>query len=481
MRILSIKINQGFFSRKFEFSDRVNLVYSEKNSVGKTTLLRLIFWGMGYEIPATKKFNFDKCFTQIFLELDNSDVLEIFREKDILTVRCQGKEDIYLLPMEASSFFSRIYNCGNEDVLNNILGAIYLDQEKGWTLLNRGCVIGKISFNLESLIRGLSDIDCDDLIDEEKRISFEILKYKKMLDIAEYQRQINQDSGNLVYEEKNEEIRTKLNVLRFQQYQIEDEIKQVSAVIKQNNSFKSYIEKMRLTVVSATTGEEVPVNKNTIKGFEDIQNIALARKKIQLLRLREVTKKIEELTASFDNTDTLDRVETLISTFDKRILQIPINAVAVANVIEQLKKRKKEVHDLIASKTKRSNSVVSELHEIAFGYIQELGVAKFANSGEGYLFTSDLKSLSGAVLHLTVFAFKLAYIKEIEKKLGIFLPIVIDSPTGKEVTKENVQKMLDILERDFKKNQVIIASIHLYNIDGIEIHTIEKALLEQDF
>ena len=150
-------------------------------------------------------------------------------------------------------------------------------------------------------------------------------------------------------------------------------------------------------------------------------------------------------------------------------------------VIEQLKKRKKEVHDLIASKTKCSNSVVSELHEIAFGYIQELGVAKFANSSEGYLFTSDLKSLSGAVLHLTVFAFKLAYIKEIEKKLGIFLPIVIDSPTGKEVTKENVQKMLDILERDFKKNQVIIASIHLYNMDGIKIQKIEKALLEQDF
>ena len=71
--------------------------------------------------------------------------------------------------------------------------------------------------------------------------------------------------------------------------------------------------------------------------------------------------------------------------------------------------------------------------------------------------------------------------KEIEKKLGIFLPIVIDSPTGKEVTKENVQKMLAILERDFKMNQVIIASIHLYNVDGIKVHTIEKALLEQDF
>lgn len=481
MRILSIRINQGFFSRQFDFSTRANLIFSKKNSVGKSTLLRLIFWGLGYEIPATKKFKFDKCSTQIVLELDNLNVLEVSRERDILTVRNQEKEEIYLLPMEAHRFFSRIYNCENEDVLNNILGAIYLDQEKGWTLLNRGCVIGKISFNLESLIRGLSNIDCGDLIDEEKRITHEILKYRKMLDIAEYQRQINQESGNLVFEEKNEEVRTKINTLKYQQYQLENEIKQVSAVIKENNLFKTYIEKMKLTVVSSTTGEEVPVNKSTIKGFEDIQSIALARKKIQLLKLRDITKKIEELTAVFDNNDSLDKVETLINAFDAKIIQIPIKAVAVANVIEHLQKRKKEIHDLIEYKTKYCNDVIGELYDIAFNYIQELGVAKFANKSEGYLFTSDLKSLSGAVLHLTVFAFKLAYIKMIEKKLGINLPIVIDSPAGKEVTKENVQKMLNILEKDFRNNQVIIASIHLYDIDALTIHVIEKALLEHDF
>ena len=54
MKLLKIQIEKGFFSKAFTFSRFMNLIYSEKNSVGKTTLLRLIFWGLGYEIPSTK-------------------------------------------------------------------------------------------------------------------------------------------------------------------------------------------------------------------------------------------------------------------------------------------------------------------------------------------------------------------------------------------------------------------------------------------
>ena len=183
MKIKSITINQGFFSRSFTFSDNINLIYSTQNSVGKTTLLRLIFWGLGYDVPSTKKFNFDKCNVQIILELDDLTQLMVYRFRNTLTVREDEIENTYSLPMEAINFHSRIYNTANNDIATNILGAIYLDQEKGWTLLNRGCVIGKIPFNVESLIRGLSDIDCQDLITEEKRLAREISKYKKIRNI----------------------------------------------------------------------------------------------------------------------------------------------------------------------------------------------------------------------------------------------------------------------------------------------------------
>lgn len=93
------------------------------------------------------------------------------------------------------------------------------------------------------------------------------------------------------------------------------------------------------------------------------------------------------------------------------------------------------------------------------------------------MFTSNLKELSGAVLHKTVFAFRLAYIKAAEKILDIKLPIILDSPSGKEVDPENIQLMMNILQRDFPKNQIIIASIFTYKFDKVNMIEIKDRLI----
>ena len=41
----------------FEFGKKTE-IYSDVNSVGKSTLLRLLFYAMGYSIPSTKKLDF---------------------------------------------------------------------------------------------------------------------------------------------------------------------------------------------------------------------------------------------------------------------------------------------------------------------------------------------------------------------------------------------------------------------------------------
>ena len=47
------------------------------------------------------------------------------------------------------------------------------------------------------------------------------------------------------------------------------------------------------------------------------------------------------------------------------------------------------------------------------------------------------------------------------------LPILLDSPTGKEVDQENIKLMMSILKRDFSENQLIIASIYEYDFDNL--------------
>ena len=59
MRFISIDINFNDISKKYAFFDKT-VISSDKNSVGKSTLLRLLFYGLGYPVPGTYKLPLDK-------------------------------------------------------------------------------------------------------------------------------------------------------------------------------------------------------------------------------------------------------------------------------------------------------------------------------------------------------------------------------------------------------------------------------------
>ncbi len=64
MRIVSLQVNSmqqtilGDNQKIFNFTPEVNVVYSKKNSVGKTTLLRMLMYALGYPIPNTRGIRF---------------------------------------------------------------------------------------------------------------------------------------------------------------------------------------------------------------------------------------------------------------------------------------------------------------------------------------------------------------------------------------------------------------------------------------
>lgn len=157
---------------------------------------------------------------------------------------------------------------------------------------------------------------------------------------------------------------------------------------------------------------------------------------------------------------------------------MPINAVAIEKEIKRLEKALKAIRREISIKTKSDTGVTKSLYENMVKYATELGVGNSESIASSYLFTSNLKELSGAVLHKTVFAFRLAYIVEIEKHLGIKLPIILDSPSGKEVDQANIQLMVNILKRDFADNQIIIASIFQYDFETVNVIEINNRLIE---
>lgn len=139
MIIESIYLKEGLFARTIKFSSKANLIHSENNSCGKTTLLRFVLYGLGYNIPNTRKIKFNSCDVELFVCLDNGERIKLVRCNAItLVLHTDESQQTFVLPEQENELHSRLFGTQNADILSNLLGAFYLDQEKGWTLLNRG-------------------------------------------------------------------------------------------------------------------------------------------------------------------------------------------------------------------------------------------------------------------------------------------------------------------------------------------------------
>lgn len=481
MKIKSIYISQGMFCTERFFESGFNLIFSEKNSAGKTTLMRCLLYGLGYTIPGTKKFKIETCRVKIVLEKDDGILLTLNRNTvDSIELIEEKVQFSYVLPMQSKELHEKIFETDNEDILNNLLGAIYIDQEKGWTLLNRGKVIAGVHFNIYELIRGLSGRSCSDIIMHKKKVEENLKKYKQILNIAKYRESITSTRESLIRDSYNRERLLKLNQFKVERDAIKKEIKRLDDNIKNNKKIIELIDDMKL-VIRLNDGEEICITRDMVVGVSDSIDFLQAKKKMLISKLKKILKEIEGLELEIKEEEqqlSLFPMESLADVFDRKMAGIDISPVDVKNVIDGLEKERKALENQIFQFTNGNNEITQSMIKIVQKYMEELGDSEAEKMTWKYLFTKNLKELSGAVLHKTVFSFRLAYIIEIEKTLGIKLPILLDSPKGKEVDDDNIGKMMQILQRDFPDNQIIIASIYHY-VPNEHVITLEEQLLDQ--
>ncbi len=468
MRFIEFTLKEGFFQKTVKFSGIANIIYSKKNTAGKTTFLRTIFYALGYPVPSTKGIKFDDMEFWLTVE-SNGEQYKLYRHNSYLSLD-DGQEQIdYSLPTDFYEIHAKLTGCDNKDILDNLLGASYMDQEKGWTLLNRGKVIGNISFNIEALVRGLGGKECVDELLQLEAVKRQQKKYEYMHSVAEYQEAIYEAGEDIEYDAPDEVIERRLEVLRAEREPVSDELKQIKSILRKNKVLAEYIADMKLTVQSSS-GEEIPVTRDTLVGFTDNNELLTARREMLAAELDDINRKITALEKQKGKEEQLFKVQTAIEAFDSDIKKISVDAIATQRIIDQLKRERQKLQERIRSMTKQDNSVVLELHNCISAYAKELDVSEtYVSPNKDYIFTNDLKSLSGTILHKIVFSFKLAYIKLIREKTGIVLPIVLDSPTGREVEHSTVEAMLKIIQRDYPDHQLIVASIHDYDLKDKKI------------
>lgn len=478
MIIKSIYLEEAMYKRFVEFSSKNNLIYSVTNSKGKTTLLRLILYSLGFPIPSTKKINFENCKVVTTLILDDDKEVVLTRDTaNIVSANFSNSFEEYIVPGQLSSLHKRLFGTDNSDLLNNILGVFYFDQEKGWTLLNRGTVIGSIHFSIEEFVRGLADIDCTQMLAIKNQKQQDLNKYKQMFSVSQYQNSINKDLKKYDAINFSSIIESEINQLKIEYNGLDKEFKRINKVLKQNSLIKEYISQMKI-VVKTPNGEEMVVTENNVVGLNDSIEFLQAKKRIIASQINAIQRTIDSK-SKFQKTEEqqlsfFENEKTIADIFDERISNIPINQNAVEKIINSLTNEIKELNKSITLKTKNNNEAVSSIYKTAECYLQELGEEQLKCD----IFTSNLKELSGAILHKYVFAVRMACLKEVEKKLGVKLPIILDSPRGKEIDEDNINVVMQILKRDFSENQIIIASIFDYDLPQLNKIEIKNHLIE---
>ena len=457
MRIKSLTVRDGLLSHSYEF-DNVTVVFSRHNKAGKTTLLRCILYALGYPIPSMKGFELGGVEFTISISAADGNDINLRRIGATVELSRPDSDKVlkFSLPALQNDLHKIIFGIDNEIVLNNLLGAFYFDQEKGWTLLNRGKVIGSIHFSIEDFLLGIIGRPITEERNRLTVIKDEIRKYKYMLNVAQYQLELSASGDAVPFDTPAEEIMREISRLRNKRKPLENEARRLRGTIRGNEDFRKYIDSMCLRV-EVPNREPIPVTSKNLVGFSDTKEYLHAKLSNVQAQIASIDNQISQLEGRQTKTESLVTVQTSIQRFAEELSHVVIDAPSVERILASLTKQRKEIEGFIRNILIRERTVVDSLSKSVIGYLNEFGIDPRFGSD---IFTHDLKSFSGTIFHLQVFAFTISYAKLVRERTGCVLPLIIDSPNGREVEKDTVDKMLSILLRDFSNHQIIIATIY---------------------
>lgn len=483
MRFINLKVKEGMKYAEFSFSKSTTLIYSKENSQGKTTLIRLLLYSLGYPIPSTKGIDFSECSTTLILRNESNKKIKLVREhRNAIEVTYDENKSIYVLPDDLDKILKLLFHNENFELLENLLGTFYIDQEKGWTLVNRGYVIAHYGFDIEGLIRGLNGVKVEDLNRKIKKIDTNIKQYKKIFNVAKYRDQIEKEQGSINPESLNK-LQMQLNSLQIEKGQLRHELNNVLKAERDNDSFKQFIENMGL-LIKSPKGEEFSLRLDNVKNFEDTKDYTEAAKVELINKIKKINGEIRKIRDNIPTENEQislinDDVDETIKKFSQQLGSISISQTKIRDQLDFLNKQKKEIKDHLHRLTYnvKTDKTIKNMFDDYLLYANFLKVEDINKATKAFLFTNNMKELSGADLHKISFAFKLMYINAVKREVNINLPIIIDSPRSGEIDEDNISLMIDLLGEKFKDHQIIIASIYKYGNFIDKIIEIRKPII----
>ena len=480
MIIKAFGFRVGMMAREFHFADGLNVITSDgTNSVGKTTLVRLLLYSLGEQIPGTQGFRFKKLETKTLVHTDDGGRLTLIRNDKTLRI-IGNDEQRFCLPFDLAQVKESIYGIGAGEVSDNLLGAFYIDQDKGWTLLNRGKVVGKIHFSVEAFLRGLSGVDQKFLLRRLEENERKYKKYKFISDAAGYRSELV-DAPRLdeLAPDKGRD-RERLVNLRLEEASLRKRLASVRRAQKDNKRFVEYIDNLGLRV-SLGDGEEMRVRSEDLVGYSDGQEYLDAEAMSLRARQSWIRQQIENLEQVSGDTESMFEVESLSDAFDRQFVRLDIDVSNLEAILDGLTEERKEIRSELSALASRGSEVYKVVNALVLEFCRMLGVEEYCLSDGKGLLTTDLRSKSGTNYHLLVLAFRMAYAASVKKILGVSLPLVVDTIRGQEMSEDNIGRSIGLLEEKMSNHQVIIATISEDGMRPDKVIRIHDHLTEDSF
>lgn len=463
MKITKLTISDEYRELFSETFEQLTLIWSNNNSSGKTTLIRFILFSMGFEVPSTKKINMKKYYVKIELEMPRKIVIKRRNMKLTVSFIEEGITKIFDLNEGVESAHSFIFELNNKKMINNLLGCFYIDQDKGWTLLNRGRpVSSNIRFSIEDFILGVSDCDTSWYDVEITKKENEINRYEAILNILKLslEHQIGYKEDELITKLKCD----KSNIL-FSINEVKSQIDDLKRIINGNELLLETIESYKLRV-RTTDNKKILVTREIVEDFN--LNQFVLESQIRELQLREsdLQNKLLVVNSELEEYDTLVRVEEISSDIFDKVKSVSLNQTQIFNLIEELKKEKNKLEKSKKNILDTQVYITTMLSEKIEEYANKLGIFEgYINKEKDYLRTRNLKEHSGALYHKATLCYRLSYYHCVKENLGVALPFIVDSPGSAEVTEEGLSSMVKLIKEVIGDGQIIISSIYDKELD----------------
>ena len=481
----------------FVFSDKANIITSDDSYVGKSCLLKSMFYAMGFPIRVIQSgwILKNKLFKLYYIH-DNKEGF-IIRSGDTYWVDDVSEA---LSTMEYSKWLLQKYNLNirlplkdNVDIRTVYPSAIilpfYVDQDVSWSAIPYKNVANDLSQYASSVIPSA-------LFEYLFGISTNVIMDKKQerLYLSNEKNSLGQQYDTLSML-KDDFIRKDTEEYTFNEQEAINDIKRYLSLAEginvKLNEFKSsiYQKKIEVDNLKVETLELTKIIENTRHSYNEIRDVCAhcgsdLTEQQSMMRIRlendqyeatllrnDLDRKIKKLEAEIDSIlqgklGFENEYASLLSIAEKKQGEITLQQfieqkaqkLAKTNYVEV----KNTLNEKIADLTERINKLSSEIRilekqqrvqrdtiGLRFNELKEKLKITFSTASLNELSFLEFKTItaSGTVSNVTLFSIYIIYLRLLSEYSVVELPFVFDALIKDELTENNIKLMYETLEK----------------------------------